>query len=302
MNRLSPEIIGIPSSEEADGARAARAEWRLEMLGQLAEMGMRLAREVERQAMDAVAGDEVVPAVPAGRGGGVGSGGDFGLTFARIARAVRQTLALQARLDSEAGLQAVAARTGREAAERKRVKQTKDRVRGCVEDAIRAGADGGDAEALLLDLDERLDDPEIVDELGSRPIGVIVAGICDDLGVKVDLRYFSDAELGFDMATMRPGAVRGAGTAGVDGVEARDGAGRDGLSGDAGALVAGGFPCASGADRSADTGGPPPAVPWPAFSAVGRAPPEGDGACQAVNSFEGSFCEGPPCAMQGGSG
>ena len=218
---------------------------------------------------------------------------------------MRQTLALQARLDAEAeaqGQRAMAAQAGRDAAERKRVKQTKDRVRRCIEDAIRAETDGADTESLLLDLDERLDDPDILDELGLRPIGVIVAGICDDLGLKVDLRYFSDAELGFDMATMRPGMERGAGAAGVDGAQARDGAGRDGLSGDAGAWVAGGFSSASGADRPADTVGPPPAVPWPAFSAVGRAPPDGDGACQAVNSFEGSFCEGPPCATQGGSG
>ena len=279
----------MPRQDEADGARdaarVARAEWRLEMLGQLGEIGMRLAREAERRVMDAVPEDEVVPA---GRVGGVGPGLDFGLTFARIARAVRQTLALQARLDAVADVQAqlaAAARAGRAAAERRRVKQMKDRVRGCVEEAIRAESDGGDAEALLLDLDERLDDPEIVDELGSRPIGAIVAGICDDLGVKVDLRYFSDAELGFDRAAMRPGADRAAETVGVDleeGVDARDEPGQDGVSRlggsfcDAGAGMTG-VEGISRPERTGDTGGPPPSVPWPAFAAVGRAPPDGDG-------------------------
>ncbi len=266
------------------------------MLGQLAEIGMRLAREAERRVMDAVPEDEVQPAVQAGKGGSVGSGGGFGLTFARIARAVRQTLALQAKLDAEAEVQvkqANAARAGREAAERKRVKQTKDRVRRCVEDAIRSGTDVGDAEALLLNLDERLDDPDIVDELGSRPIGVIIAGICGDLGVKVDLRYFTDAELGFDPAMMARGVGRGPGApepSRLEGVEAEDKPGQDGSFGDAGAVVAsaaGGFPYTAGAERSADTGGPPPAVPWPGFAAIGRPPPDGGGPTEATNSSEG---------------
>jgi hypothetical protein len=183
MDRLTPDRLDKdPSDLGADAARAARAERRLVLLGELAAIGMRLAREVERQVFDE------------------GLAGDPGLAFSRISRAVRQTLALEARLDADAEAQALqvsAAQKSREAARLREAKKQKDRVRRHVEGAIAANDDGRDAEALELELDERLEDPDYEDELGGRPIGVIVAGICGALGVKVDLRHFTDAELDY---------------------------------------------------------------------------------------------------------
>ena len=69
---------------EAPDPAAARTERHLHMLAELAEIGMDLAREVRRQALDT---SEDAP-----------SAADLALTFSRIARAVRQTVALESRL------------------------------------------------------------------------------------------------------------------------------------------------------------------------------------------------------------
>ena len=82
-----------------------------------------------------------------------------------------------------------------------------ERVCRVVEAAIASEATGHEAENLRFDLDERLEDPDIEAELGWRPIGVIVAGICADLGIDVDLSGFSDAELGFGIPPVRLGAA-----------------------------------------------------------------------------------------------
>jgi hypothetical protein len=188
MDRLTPDMMEKDLPDRADGAhpapagRAARAERRLAMLAELAAIGMRLAREVERQALGEVLA------------------GDPGLAFSRISRAVRQTLALEARLDAEAEVEVQRvseARKRQEAARLREARKQKERVRRHVEDAIAANDDGRDAEGLRLELDERLEDPDYEDELGGRPIGVIVAGICSLLGVNVDLRHFTDAELDY---------------------------------------------------------------------------------------------------------
>ena len=195
---------------------AERTGRHLRMLAELAEIGMDLARHVRLQALGlaeaAESGAEVAlpEAAPSPVNARGGLGADLGLVFSRVARAVRQTVALEARLASDA-LERVQGRAQREAAaearlaasERTRVRRQKDRVRGLVEAAISAEAEGRDGENLRLDLDERLEDPDVEAELGWRPIGVIVAAICDDLGIKVDLSHFTDAELGFDFAAMR---------------------------------------------------------------------------------------------------
>jgi hypothetical protein len=178
-----------PDPSPCPGPLSERTERHLRMLAELAEIGMALARQVGRQALDAGGLD------------GDSLDGDLGLVFSRIARAVRQTVALEARLEADARAVEVersAAMAGREAAQRVRVRQQKVRLKKLVEQTISSEAEMRDAENLRLDLDERLDDPDVDAELGWRPIGVIYAAICQDLGIKADLKQFSDAELGFD--------------------------------------------------------------------------------------------------------
>ena len=58
--------------------------------------------------------------------------------------------------------------------------------------------------------------------MGDRPFGMIVALICGGLGVKNDLKDFTDMELGFDREDMKA-AVRAAKQAALDAAVVFDG-------------------------------------------------------------------------------
>jgi hypothetical protein len=160
-----------------------RAERRLRILQELAEIGMDLARAVRTRAL---AAKDPAAAV------------DLGLSFSRIARAVRQTLALEARLAEERD-----ARDRRTQAEhaRRRGLQRKAVVRHAVEQAIGAETDGTDREDLLDDLHERF---EYEDELrfADRPISEHVARICRDLGVTPDRSLWAGEDWAIEEANL----------------------------------------------------------------------------------------------------
>ena len=171
-----------------------RAERHLRVLQELTDIGMELARAVKARALDPEAD-------PAGAA-------ELVLTFSRVARAVRQTVALEARIDRDRQAAAV------ERAER-RVRETLDRalrckarVRDLVERAIDSEASGGAAEDLLLDLDERLEDADDLAVFADRPVAEIVAHICRDLGVAPPPNLWDDADLEIvqGRAMPRPGS------------------------------------------------------------------------------------------------
>jgi len=171
----------------------------LAVLEELTDIGMEIARALR----DRVA-DQAGEAAP-----------DPGLAFSRIARAVRQTVALEARLDQErqaahglaqAHAAEAQAKVAREAAyERLRGAIRKNDVRCAVEQAIDDQADGGDVERLVTDLRERLDDESEYDDLefNDRPIGEMVASICRDLGLTVDLSLWEDEDWAIEEAQAR---------------------------------------------------------------------------------------------------
>jgi hypothetical protein len=173
---------------EAEERRARH----LRMLAELADIGMELVQQVKRQALGK---DASVRADPV-------------LAFARLAKAVRQTVALEARLaDGFARCKPVVPRG--DVAVRSAAGPLKARVQRSVEAAIASRSDGDAAEALLLDMHEQLDDPEFEDELAEWPIGVVVASICRALRVKFDSTHFSDAEMGLDPEAMKaPASTR----------------------------------------------------------------------------------------------
>jgi hypothetical protein len=115
-----------------------RAERRLRIVQELAEIGMDLARALRTRALAAKAD----PAAAV----------DLGLSFSRVARAVRQTVALEARLDQDRQAAAAerAERRARDA--REHGYKRKARIRGLVERAIDE-ASGEAAEDLLSELD-----------------------------------------------------------------------------------------------------------------------------------------------------
>jgi hypothetical protein len=176
-----------------------RTERHLRMLQELAEIGMDLARAVRRQALEQAAAepagiDQTSTIERAGTTERVG--GDLGLVFSRIARAVRQTVALESKIEEErrARDQRAEAEQAQRAATiaRERKARQKARVKRIVEQAIDAEADGSDREDLLGDLDERLEDADLDADLAERPIGEIVARICRDLGIPLDWSRWED--------------------------------------------------------------------------------------------------------------
>ncbi len=154
------------------------------MLDEMGEIGMRLMRAVEQQAM---APSVLKPAVPEQVGAlGRMSGGDVALAFSRLARAVRQTLALKAKItgDRRAREEGKATEQAQRAAtiQRARKERQKNKVRRIVEAAIDAEPhDQSDYENLLADLDDALEDLDA--DFGERPFGENIIRICRDLGI-----------------------------------------------------------------------------------------------------------------------
>lgn len=164
------------------------------MLEELAEIGMDLARALRRRVLAQAAAAEGAMDAPALL---EQHGGDPGLTFSRIARAVRQTLALEARLDQdhqarehEAQAERVAAQAARQAAEhgeqRRREFDRQEAVEAVIERAIEAEADERDAEGLLDDLYEKLAHADEAGDFARYSVDELVARIRRDLGLAPD--------------------------------------------------------------------------------------------------------------------
>ena len=149
-----------------------RAQRRFRALQELTEIGMELARDVQRQSREQ---------------GGEGAA-DLGLMFSRIARAVRQTVALEAKFDQDRQARRDKAEAERAVEVRLRGIRRKTKVMEIVERVIETESD---AEWLLDDLGERLEDADDRD-FADRPIGELVAGICRDLGVTPDWALWED--------------------------------------------------------------------------------------------------------------
>ena len=144
-----------------------RSAQRLALLRELADIGMGLARAVGERAA----------AEPGGP--------DLGLSYAQIARAVRQTLALEARLESEAQSEHLRQAGARGAA-------VKREARRLVQRAIDADPSERNPYVLGAHLNERLRDADDTD-FADRPLAEIVARICADLGVAFDPALWEDA-------------------------------------------------------------------------------------------------------------
>jgi hypothetical protein len=189
----------------SDDARAARAARRLRTLEELAEIGMEVARVLQRRVLDEAArdadGDQPADAA-------------LGLAFTRVSRAVRQTLALEDKLDRPPRAPVLSPEAERAAwlADLKAspeiaalsVMVRKDEVRAKVERTIASEADGSDSERLLADLEERLDDAEAGEDFFDRPIGEMVAAICRDLGVTRDWNLWENEDWAMEEARAKP--------------------------------------------------------------------------------------------------
>jgi hypothetical protein len=176
-----------------------RAERRLRLLEELSQIGMDLARTLHRRALAAT--DPAEPAAPddsetSDRPAGFAP--DPSIPFARISRAIRLTLALEARTDEsllalragitaerEARRVANCNRASAEAASRSHARR--EAVERLVIEAAEREID--DEEALndvLEALEERLADDEAYEDLDRAPLRETVERLCADLQLTPD--------------------------------------------------------------------------------------------------------------------
>jgi len=133
---------------------AQRTQYYRELLHDLLDLGVQLARAVQTEVDEQR--ETATAAAPA---------------FDRIARAVRRTILLAQRLDDPPRPAA-----NRAAARRRIIREVED----AIDQRARTDAEAG---RLNAELQERLDAPELEDEVDNRPAPEIIADICRDLGI-----------------------------------------------------------------------------------------------------------------------
>jgi len=186
---------GGPESPGAGVDTAARTERHLRMLEELGERGMELARMVHGQAMAQAAAE---PAAGEEAGAPQRRAGELAAVFARVARAVRLTVALEAKLAEDRETRN-AARLVEErqratvAAQERRQRQRRQVERG-VERLIEAETlECEHAGFLRHHLEQRLSDPDSA-PIDDRRIGEIAAAICRDLDIAFDRSVWDGEE------------------------------------------------------------------------------------------------------------
>ena len=154
------------------------------MLRELADIGMEIARAVQGE-VRAKAEAEPPRSVA-----------ELGLAFSRVSRAVRQTLALEARLEDDRLARERAAEAAEEAKSQadgemaERAAKVKAKLMQLLyPDRERDHRwDDEDFETLHDDPDDERDEGFVAD----RPAADVVAGVCGDLGIEPDLRLWTD--------------------------------------------------------------------------------------------------------------
>ena len=191
---------------EAPDPAVLRAERRLRVLEELTEIGLDLARLLQRQAHAAAeAIDPTEPAAPDAAEASAGraptpiiSAGDIANALARISRAIRLTVALETRTDEalralRAGVAAevearrVQARNRAAAEAEARNKAHRDTVERLVIEAAEREIEDDDALGDVMEaLEERLKEDEAYWDLDRMPLREAVERLCADLELTPD--------------------------------------------------------------------------------------------------------------------
>ena len=153
------------------------AQYYRQVLHELIEIGTDLARSVHPQAAAEKAEPNNQPnAAPA-----AAPAPDPTIAFDRIARTLRRTIALARKLSDPAPLST--AERAAAGAQQRRLSARKQIIRA-VEDTIQRRTKGAEAEDLHAELRERLDAPDLDDDLDQRPVADIIKDICRDFGIE----------------------------------------------------------------------------------------------------------------------
>jgi hypothetical protein len=194
----------IPTNPHA-AAAIARAERRLEILQELTEIGMNLARELGREAVEPPAPETAAPR------------SDPAESFARLSRAIRLTLTLETRTDAQladlrAGV-AIEVETRREAAAirveqaaRMRSADHRAAIRREVETAfdIEIGDRDPRRGAFCTALESRLRYHLAYDDLDSMTLTQAVRRLCADLELNPDWSAWTEEGWAREPGDLRP--------------------------------------------------------------------------------------------------
>ena len=163
-----PEPADLATQRDED------AQYYRQVLHELIEIGTDLARTLHRQATPAPKAEP--SAEPA-----AAPTPDPTIAFDRIARTLRRTIALARKLSDPAPPRPAQLRA--EHTSERRLAARKQIIRA-VEDTIQRRSNGAEAEALHAEFYERLDDPDLDDDLDQRPVAEIIKDICRDFGIE----------------------------------------------------------------------------------------------------------------------
>ena len=179
----------LPSATAADpeDRRAKLHEFRMAALERLTERGLTLLDEVQRTA---VATDGTAE-------------NNLGLSYSRIAKAVRLSLMLHARFEDEfyktaeqrqveADERAASEEAGRRAHQKRQVKKAVKLALEIDWAAAEARGEERDYGEHETDLLERLDDYDDYSDFGNLPVGAVVENICRVMGLKFDPALWED--------------------------------------------------------------------------------------------------------------
>ncbi len=162
----------LPDPADRASQRDEDTQYYRQVLHELIEIGTDLARALHRQAAPESNNqpNSASSAEPAS---------DPTIAFDRIARTLRRTIALARKLTDPAPPRAAERRADR--SNECRLAARKQIIRE-VEDTIQRRSNG--AEALHAEFYERLDDPDLDDDLDQRPVAEIIKDICRDFGIE----------------------------------------------------------------------------------------------------------------------
>ena len=207
-----------------------RAERRIAVAHRLVEMTLEVAEAAQRRALALmereIAAAEAGEAAPAEEAGAKGRRDDPVAAVERAPRSVRLSLALAARLDGDEPVRKARARdevsalreaqaedrrrveAAARAAEREAAAQREEAVFEVVEATLEAsGMDAETLEERVAEIAERMREGEWEYDYVERPIGAVIAAICEDLDIKPDWLAWADTDWAIEeAATAAPGS------------------------------------------------------------------------------------------------
>jgi hypothetical protein len=148
--------------------RAEMAERHGRMLGRLAEMSLALAERLHDKAMAAEAEGEIQ---------------SLSSAYHRMARSARQSMALEERFWRERARWAREEETRGERRDTKQLARRKGQVKARVERLIWDEHEGDEAEALVEELERRLDEDALFDGFLEAPLEAHVTRLCAELAL-----------------------------------------------------------------------------------------------------------------------